>query len=1289
MFKGFQKEKAENIYLQRRISFSKSSDLMADFKGLAWNCTGLRSSTPTSRSKAMYFEKEYGNDFDIAFFLETHHRNEDDIPREILRYQNTHHIIHSPVAEDETYAGIIGIIKNDYDIISTKHVIQGRILNIKIQHKNDGINYNISAVYLDTNNHITKAKMENIVMKLRLENENHPNNMILGDFNFIDHEKDKINGLNNVDKLACKIWQIILSEVDMIDPYREQNPKRRIWSFIGTGSAGNSRIDRLYVNFENMQNIKNIRYTQTPFGGHRVLCFTKKRQNDKGKGYYKMNTSILKDARYREIVEETINDVNGLNLDNDIERWETFLATIKAESISYSQTKNKVKRSLKDAIIKEIFNMEEEPLELTKIDKQAQYNYLKQKLKEIETREIEGYIRRIKYSAPYEKGEPDIAFYSKLEKRKISNDSIGQLAEEKDGEIYTDNENIIKIATKFYTDLYTPNKVNTRTQDRLLRNIKKKITQEQKEKLDAPILEEEIKTAVFQMQSGKSPGFDGIPIEFYQEYWNEIKHFYMAYINQVKTEAFSKSKNTSVVKIIYKKTGEIYLLTNYRPISLINVDIKILTKTLANRLKFILPTIIHASQTAVYGRKIDETIHMIRDLIDIANKEDEQAAFIFLDQEKAFDRVNHEFLYKTMRAFGIGEEFTQWISKIYSNATSVLNINGFLSKQIPLKRGVRQGCPLSALLYVLVIEVLAIQFRLNPNIVGFKIGGEKIVSAHYMDDATIIIKQNRCFKEVIKELTEYEEASGAKVNYEKTKGLWTGSWKDRRVPPMDIKWTNKNVKNLGVYFGNDDPASATFDEIVPDLNKRLNYWKQFKITQLGKARIVETFLASKLIYAMKFYPIPKNIQKSLQKSIFDYINFPQKNVTIAQKEMSKVKSQGGIKVINLQIKSETSKAKWLIEIATKPDLQTNLNIFTTLIGTQKGNISGRDIIFLQKSYFQNQLRTGTKFYKEALMAMTNIEIKKGIKDVQLWDREHLFYNPLFTRENGKLLSLTKYCGEKNIFILEQLLDEKVKENRQLPHDKVLTKMLSKILLNTSVPKEDILIKYNGEEIKFAQITQKQLYEEALIRISGDHFSQVKWVEKLNTSIVWEEVWKTVHNFFLTNKTKNIIWQQLHLNFYTQYSYNKWHKKQDNCPLCQKIPESIYHIILHCEFANKLWEELEPILRQLHPVPISDEEKAFGIVQKNQKTSIILRNWLTYLLRECISREEREAYYSPNPNLQKTKLKLNEAMRSEIHIKAILYKNENNLLAFEKVLTYEEILCKKGEDGEYQIMEVFS
>ena len=287
---------------------------------------------------------------------------------------------------------------------------------------------------------------------------------------------------------------------------------------------------------------------------------------------------------------------------------------------------------------------------------------------------------------------------------------------------------------------------------------------------------------------------------------------------------------------------------------------------------------------------------------------------------------------------------------------------------------------------------------------------------------------------------------------------------------MDIKWTNKNFKNLGVYFGNDDPASATFNEIIPELNKRLNYWKQFKWTHIGKARVADIFLASKLNYAIHFYPIPSSISKKLQSDIFDFINFPLNVITVAQQEMWKVKPNGGMKLINIQTKSETCKAKWLIEMVLKPELKTNLNIFSELVGKQIGDIGGRDIIFLQKAYFQNQLKINSKFYKEALLSMTNFEITKGIKDVQQWDREHLFYNPLFTRENGKILSLTKYCEKKKIYKLEQLLEEKVKERRKHPFDKVLTNMLGKILCNTSVRKEDILVTNKGKEIKFTQIT---------------------------------------------------------------------------------------------------------------------------------------------------------------------------------------------------------------------------
>ena len=152
---------------------------------------------------------------------------------------------------------------------------------------------------------------------------------------------------------------------------------------------------------------------------------------------------------------------------------------------------------------------------------------------------------------------------------------------------------------------------------------------------------------------------------------------------------------------------------------------------------------------------------------------------------------------------------------------------------------------------------------------------------------------------MIKEIKDYEEASDAKVNYTKTKGLWTGSWKGRRVPPMNISWTSKNIFSLGVYFGNVDPAKATFEKILPKLKRKLNYWKQFDITLIGKANVAETFLASRLVYAMKFYPIPKTMQQEIQNDILSYAIFPHKVATVAQKEMWKTKHSGGLKLVNM------------------------------------------------------------------------------------------------------------------------------------------------------------------------------------------------------------------------------------------------------------------------------------------------------------------------------------------------------------------------------------------------------
>ena len=218
------------------------------------------------------------------------------------------------------------------------------------------------------------------------------------------------------------------------------------------------------------------------------------------------------------------------------------------------------------------------------------------------------------------------------------------------------------------------------------------------------------------------------------------------------------------------------------------------------------------------------------------------------------------------------------------------------------------------------------------------------------------------------------------------------------------------------------------------------------------------------------------------------------------------------------------------------------------------------------------------------------------------------------------------------------------------------------------------------------ISQKELYEDA--KLSTEHIYQIKWFDQLQIPIVCEEVWNTVHNFLLSNKTRTLIWEQLHLNFYTQYSYNKWHGKTDRCPLCNRLPESIYHVILHCDFVNTIWIHLQPILSQLHNKPIGDQEKALGIIHIRATTGMLLRNWITYTMREQVLHFERMAHHSPRAaSLESFKAKLNHSISSRIKHVMIRYNSENKLAFFDKIIAYRGILCEKIQEGKYRLKTI--
>jgi len=276
--------------------------------------------------------------------------------------------------------------------------------------------------------------------------------------------------------------------------------------------------------------------------------------------------------------------------------------------------------------------------------------------------------------------------------------------------------------------------------------------------------------------------------------------------------------------------GDLRRVENWRPISLLCSDYKILSKLLANRLKSVIGTVVHADQSyCIPGRSISDNIFFFRDLIDCGLKED-GVGLLFLDIEKAFDSVDHTYMFHVLQKFGFGEKFICFVKLLYNNISNLCKVNNFLCSPFQVQRGVRQGCPLSGLLFSLLLEPLLINLRLSLS--GFVPSPEEhhIIVSAYADDICVIIRNDQDLTTLLESLRMFHRTSSLKVNWQKSKALWVSSVTrtSGRPPlapphslPKGLSWEREGVKYLGVYLGPYQYSLMNWEGTVDDVTKRL------------------------------------------------------------------------------------------------------------------------------------------------------------------------------------------------------------------------------------------------------------------------------------------------------------------------------------------------------------------------------------------------------------------------------------------------------------------------------------
>ena len=187
-----------------------------------------------------------------------------------------------------------------------------------------------------------------------------------------------------------------------------------------------------------------------------------------------------------------------------------------------------------------------------------------------------------------------------------------------------------------------------------------------------------------------------------------------------------------LITLIPKKDKHKVFLDNWRPISLLNTDYKIATKAIAARIAKVLPSLIHGDQIDyIKGRFIGQNVRLIADIIKCTDTLDISGIALFLDLKKVFESLEWNFIIKALETFGFGAPLIQRVKIFYKNFQSCVINNGFPTPFFELQRGVRQGCPLSGILFVIAVEILANSIRDDQSIMGINMKGRSI-SFHNM-----------------------------------------------------------------------------------------------------------------------------------------------------------------------------------------------------------------------------------------------------------------------------------------------------------------------------------------------------------------------------------------------------------------------------------------------------------------------------------------------------------------------------------------------------------------------------
>lgn len=1082
--------------------------------------------------------------------------------------------------------GVAILIKNDV-VQNVKEIYadnDGRLIVIEFEVQN--------VVFRLINVYASNIESERREMFHKLKTLCSENCILIGDFNVRCSRMDASSCAKfRYDSSRNALWKL-MNEENLVDIWRAENPNRRVFSRrqVVLKELKQSRIDLCLAKQELVQNVKKVSYTFTAYSDHAVMSFQMGFGVERrGGGVWCLNASLLKEEGYRNEIVECINDEmsNVLLKENVCLWWEEVKVKVKNRSIRYAKNHNRLDKQ------KEIMLRNRMLHELEKADTDPDYdvvNYLKihAELGRYEKNKCLGAIVRSRAQYALE-GEKCTSFFLGLEKRKQTKSYIVELEDER-GVKVNDFVGILETVETFYRNLYKKNDVDKVCVVKVLDTISAKVSQADRMMCDEEISIMEIKEAIVSTQGNKSPGLDGLTNEFYKVFVDILAPILVRVFHYMEeNKEIPESMSTGMLTILFKNRGSRLKLENYRPISLLNSDYKILTKVLANRMKKVIGSIIESTQAyGIPGRDIADVICTIRDVVN--QMKNEGGIVLSLDFNKAFDRVEHSFLLQTLERFGFGPKFVSWINLLYSGAKSCVKCNGVLTDTFPVERSVRQGCPLSALLYSVSTEPLATLINSNKEVRGVGIPGGGVSVVHqYADDTTCTVKDIESIGSIMGIIDIYGKASGAKVNIEKTEIMFVG---DINVNGCEIPFKSAKdfIKVLGVNIGvkEKEAKDITWTGILNKVKLTLNFWKNRKLKLQGKVIVANALVLSKFVYVLGVLDMPEWVLNELNNVVSNFI-WDGKGVRISQKTLIADYVDGGLKLVDLGVKRKAIRIKTVKKYLYDSEDYGWKHFFRVYLEESGGCEDNGLLMGLKRAMFEKV----PDFYKEVLNAwaelLPNVYYECGHIDLimnqpiflneKIKNKEKVLYNKVFMSAGLRQIKDYTYevipgflPGEAIFDIINEWDEEVGRGTVNNMYDKIKNSIPRAWvdLINSEVEREDLFVFPNlfigssKKKVHLSSIPVKRLYRIMVGKVCRRPAAEKFW-KVVFPELDEKKIWGNLNVKYNSKECENNDFKLRHNRIFTKVVLKKINCEiERECDVCGRFPETLMHLFIECE-----------------------------------------------------------------------------------------------------------------------------